>query len=431
MADQAIEKDKKNDVTEERKASGVLSQEFSERKTVSSTIESASGSNSDASKSNLSKTDSITKAAAPNLDSNSTAEAAKPDQKNTKDTAAPPAPKPVKIEDNPSGDQAPKTQAERKAAEQVYFDYLYKSKNFKLDQFLPGEGPEQVLLRMNADNKLGKVPWTYEQIHKEARRISHRDLNETSKPSYSVGEQAERWTSPEITKKVEQTLNKTRGIDVSHWDNDIDWKQVADSGVKFAFLKTTGAKRDGTTVVDAKFEQNRDNATANGINLGYYHFFRPDADMKEQIELFAKTIGKPDNKLPIVMDVEEDETKPMWKTAPDGHEYTSAERVKIINEFCDGLKKMLGADTRIALYLNPRFARENLGENNSSLGKYELWLANWRVPEMVIPAPWKKAQFWQYAGDTGKVAGIEKKGGADLDLVMDDAYLNAPRKRKH
>ncbi len=451
MADISIEKQDGKNKSEEQKASDALSQEFSVRKTTSTVVDSANPSKSpNPSKIEAQAIPEIKPSIVEGKQLNSPKAESKPEQTkvepNTekkdaskpeatattaKDGAAAPANKdvkPVKIEDNPSGDTAPRTPEERKAAEKVYFNHLFNSKNFKLDQLQQGEGPEQVLIRMNAENKLGKIPWTYEQIHMEARRISHRDLGHDG--AYKIGDQPERWSNKEITDRVEKTLNKTRGIDVSRWDNDIDWKQVAASGVEFAFLKATGSKRDGTTIVDPKFEQNRENATANGVKLGYYHFFRPDASMQAQIELFAKTVGKTDNRLPVVMDVEEDETKPMWKTAPDGHEYTSAERVKIINEFCDGVKKMLGPDTRIALYMNPRFARENLGTDNSSLKKYELWLANWKVPEMNVPAPWKKAQFWQYAGDTGKVAGIERNGGADLDLVTDDAFLQAPRKRK-
>jgi GH25 family lysozyme M1 (1,4-beta-N-acetylmuramidase) len=282
---------------------------------------------------------------------------------------------------------------------------------------------------MNETGKLGKNPWSVEQIHEEALRISRRDLTK-GKDSYHVDEQTAFWSAKEIPDLVKQAVDRVKGIDVSHFDLDINWKEVKASGVDFAFLKATGSKRDGSTVVDEKFEQNRQGARDAGVATGYYHFFRPDVPMDQQIDLFAKTVGKVGrNSLPLVMDVEEDEKKPMWEKAPDGHTYSVQERLKIIDEFCNGVKKMLGKDTPIAIYTSPKFVRENLG-NDPSLAKYELWDASWKLPKPVLPAPWKKASFWQYAGDNGKVAGIHKPDGegVDLDMIMDPKIARMVKK---
>lgn len=334
----------------------------------------------------------------------------------------------ISIENNPSGDSAPRTPEERRAAEQIYFQYLFEKKNMQLDPFQRGEGPEQVLIRMNETGKLGKNAWSTEQIHEEALRISRRDLK-NGKDAYHVDEQTQLWSAQEIPGLVKKAVDRVKGVDVSHYDLDINWKEVKASGIDFAFLKATGAKRDGTTVVDEKFEQNRQGAKEAGVAMGYYHFFRPDAPMKDQIELFAKTVGKVGhNSLPLVMDVEDDEKKPMWGQAPDGHTYSVQERLKIIDEFCNGVKKMLGKDTPIAIYTSPKFVREFLG-NDPSLAKYTLWDASWKLPKPVVPAPWNRAAFWQYAGDNGKVAGIPKPdGGVDLDMIMDPRIERAVKK---
>ena len=348
-----------------------------------------------------------------------------------KPPAQPKLPK-IDIDNNPSGDSAPKTPAERRAAEQVYFQYLFEKKNMLLDPFQKGEGPEQVLLRMNESGKLGKNPWSVEQIHEEALRISRRDLT-NGKDSYHVDEQTSFWSAEEIPDLVKQAVDRVKGIDVSHFDLDINWKEVKASGVDFAFLKATGSKRDGSTVVDEKFEQNRQGARDAGVAIGYYHFFRPDVPMDQQIDLFAKTVGKVErNSLPLVMDVEEDEKKPMWEKAADGHTYSVQERLKIIDEFCNGVKKMLGKDTPIAIYTSPKFVREFLA-NDPSLAKYELWDASWKRPKPVLPTPWRKASFWQYAGDNGKVAGIHKPDGegVDLDMIMDPKIARMIKKVQH
>lgn len=57
-------------------------------------------------------------------------------------------------------------------------------------------------------------------------------------------------------------------IDVSSYQGDIDWKRVAASGVKAAYLKAS----EGIHWNDPKFEANRKAANAAGIHIGAYHF---------------------------------------------------------------------------------------------------------------------------------------------------------------
>lgn len=87
-------------------------------------------------------------------------------------------------------------------------------------------------------------------------------------------------------------MSLPRGLDVSHLDGEIDWAKVKEGGIDFTFLKTTGAKRNGTVVVDDKFEQNYAGATAAGLEVGFYHYFRADIPVQTQVELFAQTVGK-------------------------------------------------------------------------------------------------------------------------------------------
>lgn len=57
-------------------------------------------------------------------------------------------------------------------------------------------------------------------------------------------------------------------IDVSMYQGEIDWKRVAASGVKAAYLKAT----EGVHWNDPKFQENRKAANAAGIHVGAYHF---------------------------------------------------------------------------------------------------------------------------------------------------------------
>jgi len=62
------------------------------------------------------------------------------------------------------------------------------------------------------------------------------------------------------------------GIDVSHWQGEINWNSVHNSGKSFAFVKAT----EGNGFTDPKFITNMNGASANGMLVGAYHFARPD-----------------------------------------------------------------------------------------------------------------------------------------------------------
>ncbi len=51
---------------------------------------------------------------------------------------------------------------------------------------------------------------------------------------------------------------RVEGIDVSHWQGDIDWSSVYNSGKKFAFAKAT----EGVGFIDPNFDKNMNEAHA-------------------------------------------------------------------------------------------------------------------------------------------------------------------------
>ena len=56
-----------------------------------------------------------------------------------------------------------------------------------------------------------------------------------------------------------------RGIDVSRWQEEINWSQVAKDDISFVML---GTRSKGA--VDPYFHKNIQNAAANGIKVGVY-----------------------------------------------------------------------------------------------------------------------------------------------------------------
>ena len=94
------------------------------------------------------------------------------------------------------------------------------------------------------------------------------------------------------------------GIDVSHWQREIDWSEVKRSGVKFAFLKATEFPDKRTSLfVDGEMRKNIEGASDNGIFWGAYHFFRTHIDPVIQAKVYCETVGD-FNSLPPVLDLE-------------------------------------------------------------------------------------------------------------------------------
>ena len=96
------------------------------------------------------------------------------------------------------------------------------------------------------------------------------------------------------------------GIDVSKFQGDIDWNAVANSGVKFAWIKAT----EGGDRADARFQANWEGAKAAGIPVAPITsriWCRPPL---EEISNFEQNAPVEDDALPPVLDVEATPTSP-------------------------------------------------------------------------------------------------------------------------
>lgn len=91
-----------------------------------------------------------------------------------------------------------------------------------------------------------------------------------------------------------------RGVDVSHYQGQIDWNIIAKQGVTFAFLKAT----EGSGTVDEYFAENWNNAREAGLYVGAYHFFSFDSSAVTQAENFCAVVPDDADALPPVIDLE-------------------------------------------------------------------------------------------------------------------------------
>lgn len=58
------------------------------------------------------------------------------------------------------------------------------------------------------------------------------------------------------------------GIDVSDWQGYIDYKQVREAQIEIVYIKAS----QGSETKDPYFDLNYENAKANGLKVGFYHF---------------------------------------------------------------------------------------------------------------------------------------------------------------
>lgn len=90
-----------------------------------------------------------------------------------------------------------------------------------------------------------------------------------------------------------------KGLDVSHYQNTVDWDKVSKK-FKFVFIKAT----EGKDYVDPAFLNNWSAAKENGFLVGAYHFFVTSSSGEKQANNFIKTVPTEENSLPPVIDIE-------------------------------------------------------------------------------------------------------------------------------
>jgi lysozyme len=204
------------------------------------------------------------------------------------------------------------------------------------------------------------------------------------------------------------------GVDVSHHQGVIDWRAVASSGRKFAFIRVS----DGAQYVDPTFRANWAGAKAAGITRGAYQFFRPTENPIAQADLLLSTMGPlATGDLPPTLDVETLCPAPSTQCAAGSASPSAA---------ADGIAAWIERVTRATgmmpiLYVSPSFWTQlpPRGVERRTIP----WIANWYVTRPSTPSGWKQWAFWQYT-DKGQVPGIsapvdlDRFEGSSLDLRL-------------
>jgi len=181
------------------------------------------------------------------------------------------------------------------------------------------------------------------------------------------------------------------GIDVSHWQGNIDWDRLFRAGVIFAYIKAS----EGNAYKDPEFDFNWASAKRVGIKRGAYHYVRARIPVQAQIDNFVRSVGElQPGDLPPALDVEEHD---QWL------HLTMRQRADIVVAWMEGVKSRLGIAPII--YSSPSIIHDVMG-SDARFAAYLLWVAHWTAASNpIVPSPWTNWTFWQYSSH-GSVDGI-------------------------
>lgn len=195
-----------------------------------------------------------------------------------------------------------------------------------------------------------------------------------------------------------------KGIDVSKYQGDIEWKKVAADGVEYAFIRAgVRGSTEGKLMKDENFKDNIEGALENGIETGVYFFTQAitEEEAIEEAEFVLDMIRPYNITYPVVLDLEE-VTSANARTAG----LTREEYTKNCIAFCHTIQD---AGYTPMIYGNLKTFLIML--DMEQIEEYEKWFAYYNTP---VYFPYEFS-IWQYSSK-GTVNGI--KGDVDMNICM-------------
>lgn len=196
---------------------------------------------------------------------------------------------------------------------------------------------------------------------------------------------------------------KVPGIDVSQWQDNVDWPTVAGVGTGFVIIRAT----KGDDYRDPMYTTHLAGALANQIVPGAYHRATPSlarGDALAEANFFLKEARNEAGDVLPVLDIEE--TGGLNVVQLQDWVRTWVVRVR----------SRLGV--RPMIYASPYFWETNMGDTTWFADRgYPLWVAHWDAPSPRVPAGDWGGHGWTYWQWTvGTLDGVE--GPVDRDRFM-------------
>lgn len=212
-----------------------------------------------------------------------------------------------------------------------------------------------------------------------------------------------------VTTSVSVTVTdcQLNGIDVSKWQQAIDWKTVKDSGIRFAMLRLAHG-----TSKDIQFENYYAGAKEQGIPVGIYCYTLAksvDEGIEEANYLLELLEGKTLD-YPIALDLEsENQIKNMNKAA----------RTELILEYKRIIEE---AGYQFVVYANLNWLNNYIDQTKLAEENVDIWIA--RYCSQSLGHRYEgggNVRMWQYSS-TGQVDGILDAYGRYINVDLDVCY---------
>lgn len=198
---------------------------------------------------------------------------------------------------------------------------------------------------------------------------------------------------------------KYQGIDVSDWQGYINYNQVKNDGIDIVYIKAS----QGQTIKDPYLELNYENAKANNLKVGFYHFLtatNTEEAEKEAIFFSSVISGKQVD----------------CKLALDYEQFYGVD-VEKINQIALAFMKKVEELTKKQVIIYSDLYNSKNTFNSEVANTSELWLAyygDYRNLENENTS-WQYFIGTQYT-DEGRIAGV--RGNVDRDIFTDNIFLS-------
>lgn len=192
------------------------------------------------------------------------------------------------------------------------------------------------------------------------------------------------------------------GIDISHYQGEIDWEQLKNAMIKgcpvrFIIIKST----EGASRVDENFRRNFNQARDYGFVRGVYHFWSNKSSARDQANFFLDKVHLTDGDLPPVLDIEH---KPVDRSVEDFQRDVLTWLHIVEDRY----------HAKPIIYTYYKFKEKYLSA--PVFDDYPYWIAHYYVDKVQYQGQWK---FWQHT-DAGRLPGIT--GYVDFNIYNGSYY---------
>ena len=172
-----------------------------------------------------------------------------------------------------------------------------------------------------------------------------------------------------------------RGIDVSKWQGDIDYKKVKNTGIEFIIARIGYGMYENQK--DKKFEDNYNGAINNNIPIGVYlySYALDENDASKEADVVLKWLKNRKLNLPVYYDIEDKSQRTISKST--------------LTKMCEVVEK-----------------------------KYTIWVAQYNNKNTYNG----KYDMWRYTSK-GKINGIN--GNVDMNILYKDIFTNLNKPKEN